>query len=96
MKLFYSNSLLRQNYALFAVVLFIFLVSACKTKDETIPSETNQIEATVASEWMDNFLEVERYAPGFRPPVAARSLAYINLAAYEAIRSEERRVGKEC
>ena len=86
MRFFYSNLSLRHTYAPLFVVLFIFLVSACKTKDEATPIEpTNQIEATVAAEWMDNFLEVERYAPGFRPPVAARSLAYINLAAYEAI-----------
>ncbi len=85
MRFFYPNSSLRQTYAPLFVVLFIFLVSACKTKDETTPSENTQIEATVAVEWMDNFLEVERYAPGFRPPVAARSLAYINLAAYEAV-----------
>lgn len=85
MKLFYSNSSLRQTYALVFVILFFFLISACKSNKETTPSEINQIEATVAMEWMDNFLEIERYAPGFRPPVAARSLAYINLAAYEAI-----------
>lgn len=86
MKFFYSKSLFGQNYVLFAVAILLFIVSACKSKDETTPiNTTNQIEATVAVEWMDNFLEVERYAPGFRPPVAARSLAYINLAAYEAI-----------
>ncbi len=85
MRFFYSNLSLRQTYAPLFVILSIFLVSACKTKDETTPSENNQIAATVAVEWMDNFLEVERYASGFRPPVAARSLAYINLAAYEAV-----------
>jgi membrane-associated phospholipid phosphatase len=85
MRFFYSNSSLRQTYAPLFVVLFIFLVSACKSNDENNPSESNKFEATVATGWMDNFLEVERYATGFRPPVAARSLAYINLAAYEAI-----------
>ncbi len=34
---------------------------------------------------MNLFLELERYAPGYRPPVAARALAYINLAAYETV-----------
>lgn len=34
---------------------------------------------------MDAFLIIDRYAPGYRPPVAARALAYINLAAYESM-----------
>lgn len=85
MRFFYSKSSLRHTYALLCGFLFIFLILACKIKYETAPTEANQIVATVATEWMDNFLEVERYASGFRPPVAARALAYINLAAYEAM-----------
>jgi hypothetical protein len=85
MKLFYSNFPLRQIHAPLLVVLLVFFIIGCKTNDENSPAETNKFEATVATGWMDNFLEVERYASGFRPPVAARSLAYINLAAYEAI-----------
>ena len=34
-------------------------------------------------EWMDLFLELERYAGGMRPNASARAIAYINLAAYE-------------
>ncbi|TXF90749.1 vanadium-dependent haloperoxidase [Neolewinella aurantiaca] len=30
-------------------------------------------------------MEVERYSPGYRPPVSARSMGLINLMAYEAI-----------
>ena len=30
-------------------------------------------------------LEVERFTPGYRPPTAARSLAYTALAAYESV-----------
>ena len=76
----------RQFHAPLLVAFLLFLVLSCKTNQEGTPLERiNNIDATVANEWMDNFLTVERYAPGFRPPVAARSLAYINLAAYEAI-----------
>jgi membrane-associated phospholipid phosphatase len=83
----YALSSLRQFHAPLFVVFLLFLVTSCnKTTQEGTPLEpVNKIEATVANDWMDNFLNVERYAPGFRPPVAARSLGFINLAAYEAI-----------
>ena len=83
----YALSSLRQFHApLFVAFLLFFATSCNKTTQEGTPSEPiNNIEATVANEWMDNFLVVERYAPGFRPPVAARALGFINLAAYEAI-----------
>ncbi len=82
----YALSSLRQFHARLFVAFLLFFVSSCKTNQEGTPSEQiNNIDATVANEWMDNFLTVERYAPGFRPPVAARSLGFINLAAYESI-----------
>jgi membrane-associated phospholipid phosphatase len=82
----YALSSLRQFHAPLFVAFLLFLVTSCKTNpDGTPPEPINNIEATVANEWMDNFLVVERYAPGFRPPVAARALGFINLAAYESI-----------
>jgi hypothetical protein len=86
MKNFYSPLLLRHLRVLTVFAFLLFVVSACKTNQESTPSEPiNNIDAAIANEWMDNFLTVERYASGFRPPVAARSLGYINLAAYESI-----------
>jgi membrane-associated phospholipid phosphatase len=38
----------------------------------------------VALKWNDLFLEIERYAAGYRPGPAPRALAYIGLASYEA------------
>ncbi len=35
--------------------------------------------------WNETFLEIDRYAPGFRPSPGPRSLAYIGLSAYEAV-----------
>ena len=87
MRAFSGKSYLRRFYVPFLATFLLFWVSSCKTNQEafTPDNPSNAIEATVANEWMDNFLTVERYAPGFRPPVAARALAYINLAAYEAM-----------
>lgn len=39
----------------------------------------------VLKEWGKLYLEVERYAPGFRPPVSARTMGYIGLAVYESL-----------
>ena len=87
MRTFYVNSSSRRFYVPLLATFLLFLVSACKNNQEITTPEnpSNAIEATVANDWMDNFLNVERYAPGFRPPVAARSLGFINLAVYESI-----------
>ena len=42
-----------------------------------------RLDNDVAVEWMDLFLELDRYITGMRPNSTARALAYINLAAYE-------------
>ncbi len=41
------------------------------------------IDNNLTVEWMNLFLELERYAGGMRPNASARAIAYINLAAYE-------------
>ncbi|WP_421796029.1 phosphatase PAP2 family protein [Haliscomenobacter sp.] len=41
--------------------------------------------AKVPLEWNKLMLDIDRYAPGYRPPAAARMMAYTQLAAYEAI-----------
>ena len=35
--------------------------------------------------WNETFLEIDRYAQGFRPSPGPRSLAYIGLSAYESV-----------
>jgi len=73
-----------------ALVLFVavLVMPGCR-KDEV--SETNIVSravgdypADVAFEWGELFLDIDRYAPGYRPPAAARMLAYTGLAVYEA------------
>lgn len=70
------------------VVLGTLMLSGCKKDSSvevhTVSQPTSSYKATVAKEWMDLFLDIDRYSPGYRPPAAARMLAYINLAAYEA------------
>ncbi len=76
------------KHLLFLSVLgLVFLFQACGP-DETINQPAlNAVSAhdhTTVSEWNAVYLEVERYAPGYRPGPAPRSLAYMGLSAYEA------------
>lgn len=45
--------------------------------------EVARLDYDIVLQWMDLFLELDRYATGMRPNATARALAYINLAAYE-------------
>lgn len=49
-------------------------------------SETDEhrLATDLALEWHQLLLELERHTPGYRPPVSARTFAYIEMAAYEA------------
>ncbi len=42
-----------------------------------------QYDSETLSDWLDLFIELDRYATGMRPNATARALAYINMAAYE-------------
>ncbi len=64
----------------------ILAVSSCQ-KDSSEPSPSNLVadhNAEAALQWNLLFLDLERYAAGYRPGPAPRALAYIGLAAYEA------------
>jgi hypothetical protein len=76
---------------LFALLLFL---QACREDAPLFEEEEDDIKEVldpqdldfdIARDWMDLQLEVERFTPGYRPPTAARSLAYTALAAYEAV-----------
>ncbi len=71
------------------IVAFLWILASCQSKKDDVTPVTTPTAATtdasVALQWMDLFLTVERYAPGYRPPVAARTLGYIGLAAYETV-----------
>ena len=67
-------------------LLLTFLASCQRTGNEAVtPAPSSALESTVAVRWMDTYLAIDRYAPGYRPPVAARTLAYLSLAAYETL-----------
>lgn len=68
------------------VIAFLWAMTACQpTKDTDVSPTPTVTDASVALQWIDLFLTIDRYAPGYRPPVAARTLGYIGLAAYETV-----------
>lgn len=64
---------------------FLFLGMYSCQRDE-IPEEVQAAEYTaeVPLQWYSLFELIDRHAPGYRPPAAARALGYIGLAGYEA------------
>ncbi len=53
--------------------------------DPVVSVRTADFDNSAALAWMELFLEVERFTPGYRPPVSGRTAAYIGLAGYEAV-----------
>lgn len=86
MNQFYT-SLLRRGTL---ITLTILVLSSCM-RDPEIPVDNDvdyshlRLKGDVALDWYELYLELERFTPGYRPPVSARSLAYIALTAYEAV-----------
>ncbi len=73
--------------ALFGL-FFSLIVTSCNP-DEPISSIDNSSAASFDSEvplaWNALYLDIERFTPGYRPPVSARTSGYIGLAAYECV-----------
>ncbi|HSF89800.1 MAG TPA: hypothetical protein VLA46_10305, partial [Saprospiraceae bacterium] len=71
---------------LLLVVVASLWATSCK-EDVNVTPDTQQVssyDATLPLSWYNLFLEIDRYSPGYRPPAAARLLAYTGLAAYES------------
>ena len=62
------------------------LITSCNPDDESSPGAllVEDFDAEASLRWNLVFLEVERYAAGYRPGPAPRALAHLGLAAYEA------------
>lgn len=65
----------------------LLTIQACQDEDQQVPDTsalTSSYSSDVALAWYRLFEEIDRFAPGYRPPAAARALGYIGLAGYEA------------
>lgn len=69
-------------------VLSLVAVSCGKEKIDNTGTEFRKVSDypnDVVHEWNEVFLQIERYAAGYRPGPAPRAVAYIGLAAYESV-----------
>ena len=80
-----SKTLHRFGKVFLAWILILTFFQACK-QDEDELSVSPLVESydnEVVLKWNELLLEVERFTPGYLPPVSARSFGYIGLVAYE-------------
>ncbi len=69
----------------FMCMVVLSLATSCKQEDPVKPVNplTSAYDDDVVQQWYSLLLDVERYTPGYLPPVGARAFGYIGLAAYE-------------
>jgi PAP2 superfamily len=70
------------------LLLLLALISFQSCRDIEVPSEkvtAHKFDSKVYFDWHEKFLELDRYAKGYRPGPGPRVLCYLNFAAYEAI-----------
>lgn len=79
--------LAKSFFALLAIGGMLF-IHACQDVNVNVTNpyaDAHQHDNKVFLEWNNAFLEIERYAPGYRPGPAPRALAYLGFSAYEAV-----------
>lgn len=70
---------------LFLLLFAGLYLTSCREDEITTPDVqlTAHYNSDVVLDWNELILDVERFTPGYLPPVAGRSYAYIGLAVYE-------------
>lgn len=71
-------------------LLAFSVLNSCR-KDDADINDKSGARADVATQWYDLSLKLTKEGPGFTPPVAARTFAYIGIALYEAISQQSDR-----
>ncbi len=81
------KSILRSAQYFFLFVALSYFVTSCNddtTNDPLADKLVANYDNSVAVAWNELFLDVERYASGYRPGPAPRALSILGLSAYEA------------
>lgn len=90
MKLFDLFKLRNARMTAIMALALTLVLSGCGDDEDPIISDTElkkpqEYNYELALEWNTLLLNLERFTPGYRPPVSGRALGYVGLAAYEAI-----------
>ena len=62
-------------------ILILFFTNSCQYQEFNQGKKTSQIIET----WYDHMLVLNRYTDGYRPPVSARTFAYIGIGAWTCL-----------
>jgi membrane-associated phospholipid phosphatase len=74
------------KYLLLTGLALVLFVQSCKDyRVEPSRLRTSEFDSKVFLKWNDLFLELDRYAKGYRPGPAPRALGYLGLAAYQSV-----------
>ncbi len=68
-----------------ALSLFAVQCSEADYDIEPLYKDASNFEGEVATEWNNVLNSLDRYTAGYKSPIAARAMAYVNFAAYEAM-----------
>lgn len=70
-----------------AIMALLAIGFGCQKDEDTVVLESRPSDYSyeIPQSWNNVMVSVERYTAGYRPPIAARSLGYINLAAFESV-----------
>jgi hypothetical protein len=66
----------------------VLLIAACSRDEDPrieIRDQVSDYSYDIALRWNELLLDLERFTPGYRPPVSARTAGYVGLTAYEAV-----------
>lgn len=73
-------------FILSVAVLGLLLVESCKeVKVSQSRPTVNEFDNSVYLRWNDLFLQIDRYAVGYRPGPVPRALGFLGFSAYEAV-----------
>lgn len=67
------------------ITVFVLLSSVSFSRKDIDSTQIKAQCAEIAENWLDHYLVLIRNTPGYSPPVAARTLAYISTGMYESM-----------
>src|SRR5215203_3251807 len=68
------------------IAILAMVASACFGTPAAMASGTGAARPeTILHDWFELSLELVRHTPTYSPPVASRALAYLGVAAFEAV-----------
>src|SRR6188768_2728655 len=78
-----------RNFTIYAAAVFLFFslfIVSCTEEDDQVSDAklVASYSAEAPLKWNKIFLDIERYAAGYRPGPAPRALGLMGLASYEA------------